>query len=81
MLCVTRLEATYLLWLDCRALGMPSDEIERRLIADAKVWINAGTMYGDEGEGFVRINLACPRSTLAEGLRRIGKGLSAFCQV
>ncbi len=81
MLTVTRLEATYLLWLDCRSLGVPSAEIEALLLDNAKVWVNAGTMYGPEGEGFIRINLACPRTVLVEGLHRIGRGLSALIQV
>ncbi len=67
---VTALEGTYLVWMDCRKLGIPSEELERRLIAEAELWLNAGTMYGSEGEGFMRWNIACPRNTLAEGLKR-----------
>ena len=67
---VARLEGTYLVWMDCRALGVPSEELEQRLVADAGLWLNAGTMYGAEGEGFMRWNIACPRATLMEGLRR-----------
>lgn len=67
---VTRLEGTYLLWMDCRRLGLPSAELERRLIDEAHLWLNAGTMYGPEGEGFMRWNIACPRSRLIEGLNR-----------
>lgn len=67
---VTALEGTYLVWMDCRKLGMSSDELERRLVAEAGLWLNAGTIYGAEGEGFVRWNIACPRNTLTEGLKR-----------
>ncbi len=70
---VTVLEGTYLVWMDCRNLGMSSEELERRLVADARLWLNAGTMYGTEGEGFMRWNIACPRNTLTEGLNRFVK--------
>lgn len=67
---LTVLEGTYLVWMDCRTLDLPSEELERRLVAEAGLWLNAGTMYGAEGEGFMRWNIACPRTTLAEGLKR-----------
>jgi cystathionine beta-lyase len=69
---VSKLEGTYLVWVDVSALGMPSEEIEKSLIENEKVWINGGTMYGRDG--FVRINIACPMERLEEGLHRIGKG-------
>ncbi len=67
---LTALEGTYLVWMDCRKLGIPTEELERRLIDEAGLWLNAGAMYGAEGEGFMRWNIACPRDTLAEGLKR-----------
>ena len=67
---VTILEGTYLVWMDCRKLGISSEELERRLVTEARLWLNAGTMYGAEGEGFMRWNIACPRNTLTEGLKR-----------
>lgn len=70
---VTPLEGTYLAWMDCRRLGIPSAELEERLIAEAKLWLNAGTMYGAEGEGFMRWNIACPRKVMLEGLERFRK--------
>ncbi len=66
---VTILEGTYLVWMDCRKLCISSEELERRLFAEAGLWLNAGTMYGAEGEGFMRWNIACPRTTLTEGLK------------
>ena len=72
---VTELEGTYLLWVDFRALGLTSEVIEKMLLDKAKVWLNAGTMYGEAGEGFMRINLACPRSVLSKGLYQIKKAL------
>ena len=70
---ITVLEGTYLVWMDCRKLGMTSEELEQQLIDKAGLWLNAGTMYGAEGEGFMRWNIACPRATLTEGLNRFMK--------
>lgn len=67
---ITRLEGTYLVWMDCSSLGMPSDALERALLDDARLWLNAGTMYGAEGEGYMRWNIACPRSVMLDGLNR-----------
>ena len=67
---ITRLEGTYLVWMDCSSLGMPSDALEHALLDDARLWINAGTMYGAEGEGYMRWNIACPRSVMLDGLNR-----------
>ncbi len=64
---ITLLEGTYLVWMDCRKLGKSSEELEHLLIEKAKLWLNAGTMYGAEGEGFMRWNIACPRSSLIKG--------------
>ena len=73
---VCKLEGTYLPWVDVSSLGVPSEKIEETLLRDYKVWVNAGTMYGTEG--FIRINLATPRSLLAEGLDRVVRGLAAL---
>lgn len=67
---ITVLEGTYLVWMDCRALHMPSETLEHRLTREAKLRLNAGTMYGTEGEGFMRWNIACPQTVLSEGLKR-----------
>ena len=67
---VAPLEGTYLAWMDCRSLGIPSEELEEELMKEAKLWLNAGSMYGKEGEGFMRWNLACPRQLVKEGLER-----------
>ena len=73
---VCKLEGTYLPWVDVSSLGLPTEEIEEELLRNYKVWVNAGAMYGTEG--FIRINLATPRSVLAEGLDRVSRGLSAL---
>jgi len=67
---LTVLEGTYLVWMNCRKLGIPSGKLEQLLVDKAGLWLNAGTMYGVEGEGFMRWNIACPRATLTEGLKR-----------
>lgn len=67
---IARLEGTYLVWMDCSSLGMPSDALEHVLLDDARLWLNAGTMYGAEGEGYMRWNIACPRSVMLDGLNR-----------
>ncbi len=62
---VTRLEGTYLVWVDIRATGRSSDEMTEWLRRERHVLVNSGTMYGSEaGEGFIRINIACPRERL-----------------
>ena len=68
---VVPLQATYLVWLDCRALNLPSETLAKKLLQDQKLWVNAGTMYGAVGEGFLRINIACALPLLKEGLQRI----------
>lgn len=67
---VVPLEGTYLAWIDCRALGMSSERIARLLLDEGRLMVNPGTLYGPGGEGFVRLNFACPRAVLAEGLER-----------
>lgn len=67
------LEATYLVWVDCSVLNIPSGEIEQILLEKEDLWVNEGTMYGEAGEGFIRINIACPRQLLINGLERIKK--------
>ena len=73
---VCPLEGTYLPWVDVSAMGIPVDELCDRLLREAKVWINPGTMYGREsGKGYVRFNIATQRSRLLEALQRMKKTL------
>ena len=74
---VVKLEGTYLVWIDCRHLGITSGELEEKLIREGGVWLNPGSMYGDAGEGFMRINIACPKVRLEEGLNHLAKVLKA----
>lgn len=64
------LQGTYLAWMDCSCLGIPSGRLSELLKSDASLWLMSGREYGEEGEGFMRWNLACPRVYLEEGLRR-----------
>lgn len=75
---VMRMEGTYLAWIDCSELHIPSDEIEEMLMHENKVWVNAGSMYGAEGAAFIRINMACTSELLNEGITRIVNGLGAY---
>ena len=68
---VTPLEGTYLAWVNCKALGRTSEELAKELLQKGRVRVNAGSLYGAEGEGFIRLNLACPRAQLAEALNRM----------
>ena len=70
------MEGTYLVWADCRELGMTSDDITARLLSEGRVMVSSGTIYGAAGEGFIRINIACPRERMMEGLRRIAAVLA-----
>ncbi len=64
---VTRLEGTYLVWVDIRDTGLSSDEMTEKLRTERHVLVNSGTMYGKEaGEGFIRINIACPRKRIIQ---------------
>ncbi len=72
---VIKPEGTYLVWLDFRRLGMNGKELSEFLIEKAKVGLDDGYLFGPSGEGFARINIACPRSVLKEGLSRIAKAV------
>lgn len=68
-------EGTYLLWLDCRELGLSGESIQRFLIEKGKLALEPGGKYGPGGEGFVRMNVACPKQVLHEGLSRLKEAL------
>lgn len=73
-------EGTYFLWVDCRALGLDQTALERFLLEKARLWFNQGHIFGKEGAGFVRINIACPRSTLELALSRLQEAITALAQ-
>jgi cystathionine beta-lyase len=72
----TRPEGTYVAWLDFRSLGLSPEELQHFLVHEARLALNAGTSFGPGGEGFARLNFACPRSLLSEGLRRLADAVS-----
>jgi cystathionine beta-lyase len=69
-------EGLYLAWIDCRALGLDEAELQKLILEEARVVLEWGSHFGSEGNGFVRINLACPRIILRTALRRIGRVLA-----
>lgn len=71
-------EGTYLVWLDCRDLGMDPKALRSFFNEKAKVGLNDGVTFGPGGEGFARLNIACPRSILEEGLRRIEEAVNSL---
>ena len=64
-------EGTYLIWLDFRGIGLQAAELDDRILHQARLWLDSGAMFGKAGEGFQRINTACPRSILQEALERL----------
>lgn len=64
-------EGTYLLWLDCRKLDLDSHELENLIVHKAGLWLDRGAMFGEIGEGFERINVACPRGMLEKAFMQL----------
>ena len=69
-------EGTYLIWLDCRKLGLSDDDIQLKLVKKGKLGLEPGPKYGPGGEGFVRMNIACPHDILMDGLHRLKTAFS-----
>lgn len=70
-------EGTYLLWLDCRNLGMSDTQLRKFFVHEAKVGMNPGTVFGAGGSGFMRLNIGSPRHIIAAALERIAHALNA----
>ncbi|RST58885.1 pyridoxal phosphate-dependent aminotransferase [Siminovitchia terrae] len=68
-------EGTYLVWIDCRKLGLSDAELKKRILEKGKLALNFGHAYGPGGEGFVRMNVACPKETVIEGVKRLQMAL------
>lgn len=80
-LAVTPLEGTYLVWVDISATHISADELTERLLKEGRVQVNSGTMYDPAcGQHFIRINIACPRSQMMEGLRRIAMVINGLTE-
>lgn len=67
-------EGTYLTWLDFRGTGIDYEELDRRIIYEAKLWLDSGKIFGASGQDFQRINLAAPRKIIEECMERL-KGI------
>ena len=74
---VSETEATYLAWIDLNRTGLTPAEINDRVVYRAGLWLDRGSMFGPSGEGFERINAACPRSVLKEALERLAEAFQA----
>lgn len=70
------LESTYLPWLDCNGLGLSDEGIKHLVEKDAKLWLDLGTMFGPEGSGFVRMNLASPKAMVQEACNRLEQAVA-----
>jgi len=68
---LTELEGTYLLWLDCRAMGMNDEQLQQFFVRQAGVGLSPGIIFGKQGSGFMRMNIAAPRSVIAGALEKI----------
>lgn len=73
---VFKADGLYLAWMDCRALGMDIEALEKFMLTKARVWFDKGQKFGPEGHGFMRVNLGCPRSTVDECLKRLKSALA-----
>jgi cystathionine beta-lyase len=68
---VSPLQGTYLLWLDFKSYNLPQRVLDERMVSEAHLWLDSGTMFGRGGEGFERMNIACPRATLLSALEQL----------
>jgi cystathionine beta-lyase len=75
---LTKPEGTYLMWLDCRELGLKKQELDDFFTHKAAVALDAGWWFGENGTGFMRMNIACPQATLLQGLNQIVKTYRDF---
>ncbi len=73
-----RPEGTYLAWIDCRKLGLSPEELGALFFDQAKLYLDEGQIFGTEGEGFMRINVACPRGRLNKALTRLQRAVAAL---
>lgn len=73
-------EGTYLAWLDCREIGLGAKELDDLIVYNAGIWLDDGPMFGMGGEGFQRMNIACPRITLKKALKMLGDAVQLCLQ-
>ena len=70
---VIRPQASYLIWLDCREMGLSQEELNRFFVEEAHLALNDGAMFGEEGVGFMRLNIASPRSVIEQAMRQLAE--------
>lgn len=75
---IVKPEGTYLLWINCKGLGLTNKELEKFMVEQAGIGLDVGTWFGSGGEGFMRLNIACPRTLLKDGLYRIRKAVETL---
>ena len=73
-----RKQASFLVWLNCRALNLDHDALNRLFVDGARLALNDGEMFGKEGRGFMRMNIASPRAVLQDALERLEKAVKAL---
>lgn len=71
-------EGTYLIWLDFRGLNITKDKLEDLIINGARLWLDSGAIFGDDGEGYQRINIACPRKILEQALFQLKEAVDSL---
>lgn len=71
-------QGTYLVWVDCKKLGLSTQELKELIEDKARLWLDLGDMFGADGEGFIRFNVACPRSVLQQALEQLCSAVNAL---
>ena len=71
-------DSLYLSWMDCRGLGLSAADLRTFMLTEAQVWLDHGSKFGVEAEGFMRVNLGCPRAIVDEAIGRITGALQGF---
>jgi cystathionine beta-lyase len=71
-------EGTYLLWLDCRAMGLNDKQLKQFFVQDAGVGLSPGIQFGEQGSGFMRMNIGAPRAVISEALQRIARAIKSL---
>ena len=64
-------EGTYLIWLDFTEYEFSAEQLQHKMLYEAKLWLDEGTMFGEEGAGFMRVNIACPRVTIEKAMKQL----------
>ena len=77
---MTEPEGTYLVWIDFHALGLTTEQLEDLILHKAGLWLDSGAIFGAIGQGFQRINIACPRATLTQALEQLAQAVNACAQ-